>query len=509
MSTVKRDRRRTSAQPPLAGLGNAHRRRTKIVATVGPATDDPAVLEALLAAGVDCLRINFSHGAAEEREMRARRIREVSSKTGHDVGIMGDLQGPKIRIESFRDGSVVLESGAEFVLDTEMDPSSGTREGVGVAYRNLHRDVAPGDYLLLDDGLILFEVLDVTGTKILNRVARGGTLRNKKGVNKQGGGLSAPALTNKDREDIAQAARLGLDFVAVSFARNAADIEEARSLVRKAESHAHIVAKIERAEAVENINEIMTASDVIMVARGDLAVEVGYASMTGLQKGLIRLARAKNKVSITATQMLESMIHSGSPTRAEVSDVANAVMDGSDAIMLSAETAVGSNPVAAVRTMAEVAVGAEKHEQFSRAANYRLDDVFKYVDEAIAMAAMYTANHLDVKAIVAMTESGATSLWMSRVRSGIPVFAFTRHESTRRRVTIYRGVYPIDFDVLAAGSSRRMYAYVFDRLIREEAVAPGDRILLTRGEFEGIAGGTNTMQVLTVPEIVDSSDGDD
>jgi pyruvate kinase len=508
MSDLKRDRR-SARIPPFAGLGQSHRRRTKIVATVGPATDDPAILEALIGAGADCLRINFSHGDAQEREKRARLIREVSAKVGRDVGIMGDLQGPKIRIESFKDGPVVLEVGAEFILDSQMDPESGTQEGVGVAYRNLHTDVAPGDYLLLDDGLILLEVVDVTGTRIRNRVARGGTLRNKKGVNKQGGGLSAPALTGKDREDIVQAARLGLDFVSVSFARNAADIEEARSLLRDAGSHAHIVAKIERAEAVENINEIMTASDVIMVARGDLAVEVGYASMTGLQKGLIRLARSKNKVSITATQMLESMIHSGSPTRAEVSDVANAVMDGSDAIMLSAETAVGSNPVAAVRTMAEVAVGAEKHEQFSRAANYRLDDIFRFVDEAIAMAAMYTANHLDVKAIVAMTESGSTCLWMSRVRSGIPVFAFTRHESTRRRVTMYRGVYPLDFDVLAAGSSRRLYAYVFNRLIREHAVAPGDKILLTRGEFEGIAGGTNTMQVLTVPETMNALDGDD
>jgi pyruvate kinase len=340
-------------------------------------------------------------------------------------------------------------------------------------------------------------------------VVRGGSLKNNKGVNKQGGGLSAPALTDKDREDIKQAAALGLDFVAVSFARNASDVEEARALLRSAGSYAHVVAKIERAEAVENINEIMTASDVIMVARGDLAVEVGYASMTGLQKGLIRLARARNKVSITATQMLESMIHSGSPTRAEVSDVANAVMDGSDAVMLSAETAVGSNPVEAVRTMASVAVGAEKHERFSRAANYRIDDVFNHVDEAIAMASMYTANHLDVKAIAAMTESGSTSLWMSRVRSGIPVFAFTRHEGTRRRVTMYRGVYPVEFDVLSAGSSRRMYDAVFERLLHEAAVVPGDRVIVTRGELEGISGGTNTMQILTVSEPDGSSDGDD
>ena len=508
MPSLKGDRRRLDVNP-LARLGEPHRRRTKIVATVGPSTDDPAVLAELISAGVDCLRINFSHGAAEEREMRGRLIREVSAKVGRDVGIMGDLQGPKIRIESFEHGEVMLETGAEFTLDTDMDPTGGNIDAVGVAYKSLHQDVTAGDFLLLDDGLVLLEVVEIAGTKIVTKVARGGSLKNKKGVNKQGGGLSAPALTSKDREDIVQAARLGLDFVAVSFARDAADIEEARFLLRNAGSHAHVVAKIERAEAVENINEIMNASDVIMVARGDLAVEVGYASMTGLQKGLIRLARSKNKVSITATQMLESMIHSASPTRAEVSDVANAVMDGSDAVMLSAETAVGSNPVEAVRTMAKVAIGAEKHEQFSRAANYRIDDIFNYVDEAIAMAAMYTANHLEVKAIVAMTESGSTTLWMSRVRSGIPVFAFTRHESTRRRVTMYRGVYPVDFDVLAAGSSRRMYASVFARLLRENAVEPGDRIIVTRGEFEGISGGTNTMQVLTVPEPGSDSDGDD
>lgn len=508
MPELKQDRRRLSANP-LARLGESHRRRTKIVATVGPATDDPAVLEKLLAAGADCLRINFSHGEAEEREARVRDIREVSARLGRDVGIMGDLQGPKIRIESFVDGEVMLEDGAEFVLDTDMDPEAGTDRAVGCAYKSLHEDVESGDFLLLDDGLLLLEVAEVSGSRIITHVVRGGSLKNNKGVNKQGGGLSAPALTDKDREDIKQAAALGLDFVAVSFARNASDVEEARALLRSAGSYAHVVAKIERAEAVENINEIMTASDVIMVARGDLAVEVGYASMTGLQKGLIRLARARNKVSITATQMLESMIHSGSPTRAEVSDVANAVMDGSDAVMLSAETAVGSNPVEAVRTMASVAVGAEKHERFSRAANYRIDDVFNHVDEAIAMASMYTANHLDVKAIAAMTESGSTSLWMSRVRSGIPVFAFTRHEGTRRRVTMYRGVYPVEFDVLSAGSSRRMYDAVFEQLLHEAAVAPGDRVIVTRGELEGISGGTNTMQILTVSEPDGSSDGDD
>jgi pyruvate kinase len=446
------------------------------------------------------MRVNFSHGTAESRAARVDLIRSVSAKVGRDVGIIGDLQGPKIRIESFKDGRVVLQRGASFELDADLSPKDGDASRVGIAYRNLAADVTQGDYLLLDDGLILLAVTDVVGHRILCRVERGGVLTNNKGLNKQGGGLSAPALTSKDRNDIEQAARLALDFIAVSFAREASDIEEARGLLRRAGGHGYVIAKIERAEAVENIYEIIDASDAIMVARGDLAVEVGYAAMTGLQKGLIRLSRSKNKVSITATQMLESMIHSASPTRAEVSDVANAVMDGTDAVMLSAETAVGENPVQAVRTMANVAIGAEKHEQFSRAANYRIDDTFRFVDEAIAMASMYTANHLDVKAIVALTESGSTTLWMSRVRSGIPIFAFTRHEATRRRVTLYRGVYPVNFDIVSMGSPERMYRSMFAQLIAEGAVAPGDKILFTMGEFEGVSGGTNTLQILTVPD---------
>jgi pyruvate kinase len=309
--------------------------------------------------------------------------------------------------------------------------------------------------------------------------------------------LGPPALTDKDRRDIESAARYGLDFMSVSFARNADDIEEARSLLRAAGGQAHIVAKIERAEAVQNIRSIIDASDIIMVARGDLAVEVGYASMTGLQKGLIRLARARNKVVITATQMLESMIHSPSPTRAEVSDVANAVMDGTDAVMLSAETAVGHFPVRAVRTMAELCVGAEKHETFRRAANYRLEDVFTHVDEAIAMAVMYVANHLNVRAIIALTESGSTPLWMSRVRSDIPVFAFTRHEATSRRVSMYRGVYAVPFDI--GSTEAQTLDKVFETLLHDGAVAAGDLVLFTKGDQQGVSGRTNTMQILSVP----------
>jgi pyruvate kinase len=474
------------------------RRRTKIVATLGPATDDPAVLEQLIRAGADVFRINFSHGTTADQKARVATVRSIAEKVGRYIGIMGDLQGPKIRIESFKTGSTMLLEGREFVLDTAGDPNGGDDHTVGVAYRSLVHDVAPGDVLLLDDGLVVLEVERLEDTRVYCRVKQGGKLTDHKGLNKQGGGLSAPALTDKDRRDIHTAAELNLDFMSVSFARSAEDIEEARELLRAAGGGAHIVAKIERAEAVQNIRSIIDASDVIMVARGDLAVEVGYASMTGLQKGLIRLARSRNRVCITATQMLESMINSPSPTRAEVSDVANAVMDGTDAVMLSAETAVGKYPVRAVATMAELCVGAEKHETFRRAANYRLEDIFTHVDEAIAMAVMYIANHLNVRAIIALTESGSTTLWMSRVRSDIPVFAFTRHESTRRRVSLYRGVYAVPFDVVHTADQTGTES-VFATLLNDGAVSPGDLVLFTKGDQQGVAGRTNTMQILTVP----------
>jgi len=474
------------------------RRRTKIVATLGPATDDAKVIEQLILAGADAFRINFSHGTAADQAARVARVRQVSEKVGRHIGIMGDLQGPKIRIESFKAGPVTLVEGREFTLDVAMDPNAGDENAVGCAYKSLPHDVRAGDTLLLDDGLIVLEVERVDGTRIHCRVKLGGRLTDHKGLNKQGGGLSAPALTDKDRRDIQTVAKLGLDFMSVSFARNAEDVEEARALVRAAGGHAHLVAKIERAEAVTNIRAIIDASDVIMVARGDLAVEVGYASMTGLQKGLIRLTRAQNKVCITATQMLESMINSPSPTRAEVSDVANAVMDGTDAVMLSAETAVGKFPVRAVRTMAELCVGAEKHETFRRAANYRLEDVFAYVDEAIAMAVMYVANHLDVTAIIALTESGSTPLWMSRVRSDIPVFAFTRHEATRRRVCLYRGVYAVAFDEVSTDPVATQER-IFDVLLTAGSVNRGDLVVVTKGDQAGVSGRTNSMQILTVP----------
>jgi pyruvate kinase len=472
-------------------------RHTKIVATLGPATDDLKVLTSLIRAGADLVRINFSHGQAADHARRVRLVRDAADAAARYVGILGDLSGPKIRIEKFAAGPVTLNDGDEFTLDTAMDPGAGTQSCVGVSYKSLPRDVAPGDTLLLNDGLIALEVATIDGTRVITRVALGGELSNNKGLNKQGGGLSAGALTTKDREDIHTAAELGVDYLAVSFVRNADDVNEAKQLLKAAGGEGRIVAKIERSEAIEQLERIVQASDAVMVARGDLGVEVGYAELTGLQKRIIQLARARNRPVITATQMMESMIVNPVPTRAEVSDVANAVMDGTDAVMLSAETAVGKYPVKVVRAMAQVIEGAEKWHLTYRRQRTHLEGHFTRTDEAIAAAVMYTANHLDVKAIVALTESGSTPLWMSRIRSDIPIYAFRRQERTRGRVTLYRGVYPIAFDVTHT-QPEILYPEIFKELIRLGLAAEGDMIIMTKGELSGVTGGTNSMKILKV-----------
>jgi pyruvate kinase len=475
-------------------------RRTKIVATLGPATDDLEVLTQMMRSGLDVVRLNASHGTVEDRRRRLSEVREAARRADRCVGVLLDLSGPKIRIECFRDGRVQLSEGAPFTLDTALDPRAGSAAAVGVAYKNLPRDVAPGDTLLLNDGQIVLDVERVGATAIDTRVRVGGELSDRKGLNRQGGGISAPALSERDRDDIRFAAEEGVDYVAVSFAREAADIEEARGLLRAAGGEARIVAKIERHEAVENLTGIIDAADVIMVARGDLGVEMGYAELTGLQKTIIHQTRTRNKVVITATQMMESMIQNPVPTRAEVSDVANAVIDGTDAVMLSAETATGRHPTKAVQAMAQVIEGAEKYQlTHSRARHRMVEGQFRGTEEAIAMAVMYTANHMKVRAIVALTESGATPLWMSRIRSDIPVYAFTRHEATRRRVTLYRGVYPVIFDVTGPGdSTETLYRALFTRLLELQLVKRRDLVILTKGELSGVQGGTNSMQILKV-----------
>jgi pyruvate kinase len=471
-------------------------RRTKIVATLGPATDAPAALDDLIRAGVDVVRLNFSHGTQQEHVARAHRVRERARALGREVAVLVDLQGPKIRIERFRDGSIDLAAGTRFVLDAALPADAGSREHVGISYPQLPAEVTRGDILLLDDGLIVLEVMDVAGTRIECRVVTGGALSDNKGINRQGGGLSADALTDKDRADIGVAAALRADYLAVSFPRSVADVHEARELLHAAGGDAGIVAKIERAEAVANLEGIVEAADVVMIARGDLGVEIGDAELPAVQKRIIQVARSLDRVVITATQMMQSMVENPIPTRAEVFDVANAVIDGTDAVMLSAETAIGRYPAKVVEAMDRICRGAER-QRAANPAEFRRRICFHRVDEAIAKAAMYTANHLGVKAIAALTESGATPLWMSRISSGIPIYALTRHAETRRRVALYRGVYPVDFDVTAADHAAANRE-TLRRLVQHGAVREGDLVIVTEGDLAGVLGGTNAMRILRV-----------
>ena len=473
------------------------RKRTKIVATLGPSTDNPEILAKMMDAGLDAARFNFSHGGQEEQRKRLEGLRDVAEKNGRVISVIGDLQGPKIRIRRFENSSVKLHVDDKFFIDSSLGECAGNQSGVGVAYKDLHVDVSKGDVLLLNDGQMTLKVDGVEGTRVDTTVVIGGVLSDHKGINREGGGLSAPALTDKDKADIKFAAEVGMDFIAVSFVRSADDVNEARRLLHEAGGKGAIIAKIERTEALDCIDSIIDAADVIMVARGDLGVEMGYAELTGMQKSIIRRTRRKNKVVITATQMMESMINNPIPTRAEVSDVANAVMDGTDAVMLSAETAVGQYPVAVIAAMSDVCIGAEKHSLGRGRTTHRLDDRFQEVDEAIAMAVMYTANHLKVKAIIALTESGSTTLWMSRIRSDIPIYAFTPHDETGRRVTLYRGVYPVSFKIESADMGL-LYRDIFSTLLSNKLVEEGDLVIFTKGDLSGVSGGTNSMKIVEV-----------
>jgi pyruvate kinase len=472
-------------------------RRTKIVCTLGPATNDSKVLARMIDAGMDVVRINFSHGTAEEHAKRVETIRSLARAAGRTIGVLMDLQGPKIRIGKFENGRTVLKPGAKFILDARC--KLGNDERVGLDYPNLPRDVRAGDTLLLNDGLIVLTVAEVKGQQIVTVVDQGGVLSNNKGINRKGGGLTAPALTEKDMEDIRIAAELKADYLGVSFPRSGQDIEWARSLLHKAGGRALICAKIERAEAIAALEEIVEASDVIMVARGDLAVEVGDAVIPALQKRMIRLARARNKAVITATQMMESMISSPIPTRAEVSDVANAVLDGTDAVMTSAETAAGQYPVETVEAMARVCIEAEKADLASHGDRRAGEESSRDVEGAIGRAVMSTANYLPIRAIAALTQSGRTALLMSRNDSPVPIYALTPLVETRRRVTVFRGVHPVNFAVKSKDPEETLNA-AEDELLRRGAVQNGDLIVITIGEPFGKAGGTNTMKIVRVGE---------
>ncbi len=471
-------------------------RHTKIVATLGPASSDPQVLERMIRAGVDVVRLNFSHGKPEDHVARATAVREAAARVGRPVGILADLQGPKIRVGKFADGRIALDKGARFVLDAACELGDGER--VGLDYKDLPKDVKSGDVLLLDDGRIVLDVTRVLGSEIHTTVRHGGELSNNKGINRQGGGLSAPALTAKDMDDIRTAATIGADFLAVSFPKSAADMYMARQLMRAAGGHAQTIAKIERVEAVAALEEILAASDGVMVARGDLAVEVGDAAVPALQKRMIRMARENNKLAITATQMMESMIVSPVPTRAEVSDVANAVLDGTDAVMLSAETASGRYPVETVESMARICLEAEKSAEVTLDREF-LDRIFTRIDQSIAMAAIWTAHHLKVKAIAALTESGSTALWMSRLNCGVPVYALTPLPAAQTKMCLYREVYPLLMKQMHTDRDTLLHD-AEQRLIEAGVVSPGDLIVLTIGEPIGTPGGTNTLKIVRVGE---------
>jgi pyruvate kinase len=472
-------------------------RSTKIVATLGPSSSDAAVLERMFLAGVDVVRLNFSHGTADDHRKRAELVRETCRKVDRAVGIMADLQGPKIRVGRFRDGKVALKPGDPFILDAGLE-QPGDQARVGLDYKELPRDVKAGDVLLLDDGRIVLDIEKVRGQEIHTVTRHGGWLSNNKGINRQGGGLTAAALTSKDIEDIRTAAAMNVDFVAVSFPKSGADMYMARELLRAAGGKAMLIAKIERAEAIPALEDIMQACDGIMVARGDLAVEVGDAAVPALQKRMIRQARELNKITITATQMMESMVSSPVPTRAEVSDVANAVLDGTDAVMLSAESASGQYPVETIAAMHRICIEAEKSQPVTLESEF-LNRVFTRVDQSIAMAALFTAFHLKVKAIAALTESGSTALWMSRLNCGVPIYALTAQTETRYRATLFRDVYPLM--VKYVGNDRdELLAEAEAVLLRHGVVNPGDIIVLTIGEPIGKAGGTNTMKIVKVGE---------
>lgn len=475
-------------------------RRTKILATLGPATDSFPQIKALIEAGANVVRMNFSHGDKADHLQRAAWVRQAASELNTHVGILGDLQGPKIRVAKFAAGPIHLNIGDAFILDAELARDAGNQERVGIDYKDLVNDVDVGDILLLDDGRVQLQVSQLKGSEIHTVVTIGGKLSNNKGINRQGGGLSAAALTDKDKADILVAAEMGVDYLAVSFPRSSADLNYARELAVAAGLQTMICAKVERAETVANdeaIDDIVAAADAIMVARGDLGVEIGDAELVGVQKKLIARSRQMNKVVITATQMMETMITSPMPTRAEVMDVANAVLDGTDAVMLSAETAAGEYPIETVQSMARVCIGAEKHPSV-KVSKHRMEESFASVTETIAMAAVYAANHYDnIKAIVSLTESGQSTRLMSRITSSLPMYAISRHHATLNHLALCRNVCPIYWDADSSEPGQTTKDVV-EMLKAKGIVQAGDQFLLTYGDTMNIVGSSNTCKIVTV-----------
>ena len=483
-------------------INSTHIRRTKIVTTLGPATDRPGELERLLLAGANVVRLNFSHGTHAEHKKRIENVRKIAKQHNLIIGVLGDLQGPKIRISSFKDGKILLKEGETFILDAEAGPDAGTEKFVGIDYKELPQDVQAGDMLLLNDGALELTVSKVEGFKIYCTVDVGGPLSDHKGINRKGGGLSAKALTEKDKKDLAFVVSMDVDYIAISFPRDKRDVLESKALIEQHNGKAGVIAKIERVEAVQNIDEIIEASDGIMVARGDLAVEIGDAEVPLVQKEIIQKTRQANKPVITATQMMESMIHQMVPTRAEVSDVANAVFDQTDAVMLSAESAAGDHPHVVVRAMARACIGAERPSKYTCCRGVHHVACCSHIDQAIAMSAIYAANHLNAQGILCLTESGSTTLWMSRIHTEIPIYGLSRNKTSLGRMSLYRGVYPILFDVTEY-SYRAINKAVVSELVERDMLRLNDRVILTKGDQMGIGGGTSTLKILAVDELIE------
>ena len=476
-------------------------RQTKIIATLGPSTSTRKAIEGLIDAGVDLVRLNFSHGDRESHIERAKLVRQIAEEKHYHVGIVGDLQGPKIRITRFINSKIDLKNGSKFTIDDKHPFDKGTEEIVGTTYKDLSKELSINDILLLDDGRIELKVEKISDSKIITKVIHGGLLYDSKGLNRKGGRLSASAISDKDLNDIKIAAEIGVDYLAVSFAREAKDVELARKLLKEAGNDGGIIAKIERSEALENIDEIIESANAIMIARGDLGVEIGDAQLPAVQKNLIKKARKKDKVVITATQMMESMITNSIPTRAEVFDVANAVIDGTDAVMLSSETAMGDHPVEAVEAMSRICEGSEGQSPLtSKGLNYSIES--KKVDRAIAMACMLTADNLSAVAIAAITESGSTALWMSRINHSVPIFALTTHTGTLRKVTLYRGVYPARINSIDTNHAK-VNKDAINVLTALNVAKENDLVIITKGDLAGKEGGTNAIKVVTVGHLAE------
>jgi pyruvate kinase len=472
-------------------------RRTKIVATIGPASRERPALERLARAGVDVVRLNFSHGQPEEHLTVMRAVREIAEAQGRPIAVLQDLSGPKIRTGRLKgDQPVALEDGRRIVITTD-ESVEGDATRISTTYDALPRDVSPGHRILLDDGNLELRVVRVAGEEVECTVVHGGLLRPHKGMNLPGVPISAPALTEKDHRDLAFGIQHDVDYVAISFVRRAADVELARAAIAALGGTAPVIAKIEKREAVEDLAAIVAAADGVMVARGDLGVELPTEEVPTLQKRIIHTANAAGKAVITATQMLESMVDNPRPTRAEASDVANAIVDGTDAVMLSAETARGRYPVESVETMARIAVYTEEHLSQSEPVRRRSSGANpnRLVARSLARVAAMVAEELECKLVVAFTASGSTACLVSTYRPRSPIAAVTYDDDTYRRLALWWGVLPLK-SALAA-STDEMVLEAQELLKRRELARPGDVVLMLGGQSH-TAGTTNMIRVHTI-----------